>query len=114
MYYTYMIRCVDNSIYTGITNDLKRRMNEHFLKTEKCAKYTLKHKPVRVDAVWESENRSLASKLEYNIKSLKKEQKEKIIGDNSYLCIFLKDKINIEMYKRLENEKINNILNNKI
>ena len=46
MYYTYVIRCIDNSLYTGITNDLERRMNEHFKKTEKCAKYTLKHTSV--------------------------------------------------------------------
>lgn len=32
MYYTYVIRCIDNSLYTGITNDLERRMNEHFKK----------------------------------------------------------------------------------
>ncbi len=30
MYYTYMLRCQDNSIYTGITTDLERRMKEHF------------------------------------------------------------------------------------
>lgn len=32
MYYTYMIRCEDNSIYTGITNNLEKRINEHLLK----------------------------------------------------------------------------------
>ena len=30
MYYIYMLRCEDNSIYTGITKELKRRMKEHF------------------------------------------------------------------------------------
>ncbi len=39
MYYTYMIRCKDNSIYTGITTN-RKRMQEHFTKDEKCAKYT--------------------------------------------------------------------------
>ena len=32
MYYTYMLRCENNSIYTGITTDVKRRMEEHFSK----------------------------------------------------------------------------------
>ena len=40
MYYTYMLRCKDNSIYTGITTNLERRMEEHLQKTDKCAKYT--------------------------------------------------------------------------
>ena len=40
MYYTYMIRCKDNTIYTGITTDVKRRMEEHFRKDKKCAKPT--------------------------------------------------------------------------
>ena len=44
MYYTYMLRCTDDSIYTGITTDLKRRMDEHFTQGEKCAKYTKRHK----------------------------------------------------------------------
>jgi len=40
MYYIYMLRCEDNSIYTGIAKDLEHRLNEHFTKDEKCAKYT--------------------------------------------------------------------------
>ena len=42
MYYTYMLRCTDNSIYTGITTNIERRMEEHFKQNEKCAKYTKK------------------------------------------------------------------------
>lgn len=34
MYYTYMLRCTDDSIYTGITTDLERRMDEHFTQGE--------------------------------------------------------------------------------
>lgn len=45
MYYTYILRCSDNSLYTGITNNLQRRMEEHFNQTKKCAKYTLRHTP---------------------------------------------------------------------
>ena len=48
MYYTYMIRCKDNSIYTGITTNLEKRMQEHFTKDEKCAKYTKKHTAIRL------------------------------------------------------------------
>ena len=43
MYYIYMLRCKDDSIYTGITTDLDRRMKEHFGAGEKSAKYTRSH-----------------------------------------------------------------------
>ena len=41
MYYTYMIRCLDNSIYTGMTNNVDRRFSEHVI--NKGAKYTKTH-----------------------------------------------------------------------
>lgn len=83
MYYTYMLRCIDNSIYTGITDNLERRMKEHFEQDKKCAKYTLSHKVTKVECAWETENRSLASKLEYAIKHLPKQKKEELIGTHS-------------------------------
>ena len=43
MYYTYMLRCSDNSIYTGMTNDLEKRLNEHKTKSKNGAKYTKSH-----------------------------------------------------------------------
>lgn len=76
MYYTYMLRCTDDSIYTGITTDLKRRMDEHFTQGEKCAKYTKRHKAKKLEAAWSSEDRKLASKLEYYIKHLPKVKKK--------------------------------------
>ena len=106
MYYTYMIRCIDNSIYTGITNNLKRRMSEHFDKTEKCAKYTLRHTPKKIEAVWESENRTLSSKLEYRIKSLKKCDKEVLIKDNT--------KIDYILYRRIARQEIEDLINKKL
>ena len=94
MYYTYMLRCENNSIYTGITTDIKRRMKEHFSKDPKCAKYTKSHKPIKLECVWESENKVLASKLEFHIKkNLTKTQKEELIKDAKKLR-YLKEKIN--------------------
>lgn len=106
MYYTYMIRCIDNSIYTGITNDLKRRMSEHFEKTEKCAKYTLRHTPKKIEAVWESEDRALASKLEYHIKSLKKYDKEILIKYDVKISDILSNKIDCNLYRRINKNEI--------
>lgn len=97
MYYTYMLRCTDNSIYTGMTTDLERRMQEHFSKGDKCAKYTLRHNAKKLEIAWQSENRVLASKLEYYIKTLTKIQKEELIK-NGNLNNFLENKINCEEY----------------
>ena len=74
-----MLRCADNSLYTGITTDVKRRMTEHFSKKEKAAKYTKNHTAKKHEAVWESDNRTLACRLEYRIKYLTKAQKEALI-----------------------------------
>lgn len=96
MYYTYILRCNDHSLYTGITSDLNRRMHEHFYKTKKCAKYTYVHTVSHIEAVWQSENRSLASKLEYYIKQLPKIEKESLIKNKN--LNLLNDKIDIEKY----------------
>lgn len=98
MYYIYMLRCEDNSIYTGITTDIKRRMEEHFSKDDKCAKYTFRHTAKRLERVFITETRQDASKLEYHIKTLKKSQKEDIIKNAKKIC-YLKDKINTKIYK---------------
>lgn len=102
MYYTYMLRCEDNSIYTGITSNLERRMEEHFSQNEKCAKYTVSHQAKKLEVVWESENRVLASKLEFHIKkSLTKKEKEELIKDSDLLDKFLGNKIEAANYKKI-------------
>lgn len=109
MYYIYMLRCEDNSIYTGIASDIERRMNEHFSKNNKCAKYTLRHTASNLEKVFYTENRALASKLEFHIKkNLTKTQKEELIKDAKKLR-YLKEKINIKDYKVLSKKEINNI-----
>ena len=101
MYYTYMLRCENNSIYTGITTDIKRRMEEHFGKDKKGAKYTKSHNPKKLECVWESENKALASKLEYRIKSLTKTQKEDLIINNN-LEKYLSEKIECDKYQPVQ------------
>mgnify|MGYP003399048987 CR=1 FL=1 len=102
MYYTYMLRCKDNSLYTGITTDLERRFKEHKEKGEKTAKYTLTHTAEKMEAAWESENRVLASKLEFNIKKLSKKQKEELIRNPKLLDSFLGDKIESDLYLKVK------------
>ena len=99
MYYTYILRCTNNSLYTGITTDLKRRMEEHFAQDKKCAKYTLTHQAKKLEIAWESENRVQASRLEYHIKTLTKLQKEEIIKQPNKLEQFLSNKLDCNLYK---------------
>ncbi|MCI9366507.1 MAG: GIY-YIG nuclease family protein [Clostridia bacterium] len=102
MYYVYMLRCEDNSIYTGITVDIERRLKEHKEKDEKCAKYTASHAVKKLESVWKTENKSLASKLEYNIKkSLTKRQKEELIQKNNLEELF-REKIDYTKYEKIE------------
>ncbi len=99
MYYTYMLRCEDESIYTGIAKEPGRRMKEHFEKGSRCAKYTKSHTAKRLEALWACENRSLASELEFHIKLLSKAQKEKLISDNDFMP--LSDRLDERDYKRI-------------
>ena len=99
MYYTYILRCKDNSLYTGITTDLERRLKEHREKGQKTAKYTLTHCAEKIEVAWQSENRVLASKLEYHIKKLNKKQKEDLIKNSKCLGELLSEKIDTEKYK---------------
>lgn len=102
MYYIYMLRCEANSIYTGITTDINRRMSEHFNKTQKCAKYTKTHLARKLECIWQTENRVYASKLEFHIKKLSKLQKENLIKNGDMKVLF-KDNIDVDKYVRLYN-----------
>ena len=85
MYYTYIIRCVDNSLYIGITSDIVRRMSEHKEKGKKCAKYTKVHGFKNLECYFLSLDRKMASRLEYHLKRLTKRQKEKIVRDGDFV-----------------------------
>lgn len=101
MYYTYMIRCKDNSLYTGMTNNIENRMKKHISGTG--AKYTKSHKAEKVEAVWRSKDKSFACKLEYQLKQLEKRQKEELINGVK-LSTFLKGKIDCRRYYRIQND----------
>lgn len=97
-----MIRCSDNSIYTGITTDINRRFLEHKNKDKKCAKYTYTHDVIKVECYFISKSRSMASKLEYYIKKMSKTDKEKLILDSNYFDFLLSDKIDCSLYTRVD------------
>ncbi len=67
MYFVYMLKCADNTFYTGITTELERRIEEHN-GSDKGAKYTRVRRPVSLVYSEEHPDRSSASKREYEIK----------------------------------------------
>jgi len=79
MNYTYILRCKDNSLYTGWTNDLEKRIGVH--NAGKGAKYTKVRLPVELVYYEEFNTKEEAMRREYVIKKMSKIQKEKLIGD---------------------------------
>jgi putative endonuclease len=80
-WFTYILRCADNTLYTGITTDISRRVSEH--NGHKLgAKYTRARQPVNVVYQETFTSRSEAAKREFAIKKLTKDNKELLISNN--------------------------------
>ena len=77
MNYTYILKCKDDSLYTGWTNDLKKRITSH--NAGKGAKYTIARRPVELVYYEEFQTREEAMKREYAIKQLSRKEKEALI-----------------------------------
>ena len=73
----YLLRCSDNSLYCGITNDLSSRLKDH--NSGKGAKYTCSRRPVELVANSPQMAKSEALKLEYNIKRLPADKKLSVL-----------------------------------
>ena len=73
MNYTYIVQCSDGTLYTGWTNDLKRRIDAH--NSGNGAKYTRSRRPVALVYWEEFETKEAAMKREYDIKQLTRRQK---------------------------------------
>jgi len=78
MYYLYIIRCADDTLYTGITKDLTKRIEEHNT-SPKGAKYTRNRRPVTLVYSEEHSDRSSASKREYVVKKMSRVKKLELI-----------------------------------
>ena len=79
-WWVYIIQCRNKSLYTGITTDVERRLDEHQNDNKKASKYCARLRPLKL--VYKSsayENKSDASKEEYRIKQLCHEDKLKFI-----------------------------------
>lgn len=77
MNYTYILQCKDGSLYTGWTNNLKKRIEDH--NAGKGARYTKARRPVRVVYYEIFKTKEEAMKREYTIKKLSRNEKLELI-----------------------------------
>lgn len=80
-WFTYILICKDNSLYTGVTNQLEKRLKTH--NSGQGARYTRSRIPVKLVYYETFSNRSEASTREYRIKQLTRKQKLKLINDSN-------------------------------
>ena len=76
----YILRCADGSLYTGITRDVARRVEEHNSNGALAARYTRSRRPVVLVYQEPAATRSAASKREYRIKRMTRGDKQRLAG----------------------------------
>ena len=84
LYFTYIVQCADDTLYTGITTDIDCRIDEHNGLTEKDvgSKYTRVRRPVTLVYQATFPNRSEAMKEEMRIKKMTRSQKQDLIENS--------------------------------
>lgn len=85
MYWVYILRCADNTLYSGSTPRLMKRILDH--NEGKGAKYTRGRRPVSLLQAWIVETRSQALQLEAFLKSFSRQEKERFIAEPILLPI---------------------------
>ncbi len=82
-HYVYVLRCSDDSLYTGYTTDVSRRVEEH--QNEEAAKYTRGRTPVELVYVEEHGSRGDALSREHEVKQLTRDEKDTLVSDGDAL-----------------------------
>lgn len=77
-WFVYVLQCSDNTLYTGVTNDLERRLEAH--QKGVGSKYTRGRIPVHLLAYKELPNRSEAQSIEHQVKNLNRKRKLQLIA----------------------------------
>lgn len=78
MYYIYILRCADGTLYTGSTNDLEKRVHTHNT-SKTAAKYTRSRRPVKLVYFEKLKTKNKALKREWEIKKMEREEKLDLI-----------------------------------
>ncbi|NTV31600.1 GIY-YIG nuclease family protein [candidate division WWE3 bacterium] len=98
MYFVYILKCADNSLYTGITNNIQKRLSAHLCGNG--SRFVRSRLPAQLAAVIEVTTKNEALKWEYLIKSWSKNEKEE----------FIKQQNQVELVSKLQQEVTINIL----
>lgn len=77
-WFVYMLKCCDGSFYTGVTIDIQRRLEEHNT-SKQGARYTRARRPVELIYQEVLDSRSAATKREYQIKQLSRDEKLQLV-----------------------------------
>lgn len=80
-WFLYVARCADGTLYTGVTTDIDRRLNEHN-RGNRGAKYTKTRRPITLVYSTVFKGRSEAQKAEYAFKRLTRKEKLKVINES--------------------------------
>lgn len=83
-YFVYMVRCSDNSLYTGFTNNLDKRIKQHNGDLPGGAQYTRSKRPVEYVYQEVFDNQRDAMRREIEIKKLNHKEKEELAQNNSF------------------------------
>ena len=82
MYYFYILRCSDNSLYCGVTNNPKKREKEHNVSKSKASRYTRTRRPVKLVYIEKFQTLQEAMRREKQIKKWTKAKKEALIKED--------------------------------
>jgi putative endonuclease len=105
----YLVRCADNSLYCGITNDLNSRLRDH--NSGKGAKYTRSRRPVELVGVGPQMTKSEALKLEYRIKRLPPDKKlSELTGKESEMTVTKKDQQSLQRQIKAIEKKMEQLI----
>ncbi len=86
----YIVRCRDNSLYTGIAKEVTRRFYEHQENGRKCSKYLRGRGPLNLVFQQHIGPKSKALKIENRVKQLTKAKKEQMLVDSTVIQSLMK------------------------
>lgn len=109
-YYVYILLCENNAYYTGITNNLTKRLSNH--KKGRGAKYTKFFKVQSLITAWIVDNKKIALSLEHSIKSVDKKKKNEFINNTKLLKNYYYSKRSLLIHlRKISKENIKKINN---
>ncbi|MDH5180038.1 MAG: GIY-YIG nuclease family protein [Gammaproteobacteria bacterium] len=79
IWYVYILRCADDTLYTGVTTDPQRRLDEHNHDNRLAARYTRSRRPLTLVYQEQCADRSQACRREHEIRQLSRHEKEQLI-----------------------------------